>query len=379
MAKIIQLTTFFRPVNGGVEQQVFDLSKQLIKQGHKVEVICSNATRSKKKIKLREETIEGIKVTRCSVLFSFSQFYKIYPELIKLLFQKQFDIVHVHGFRKYEIYPALLAAKFKRKKIVVTTHNPFFTQKSSRGTILQLFVFLHDITLGKFLSRFIDRVICLTEQEIPYLEKFHIKKDRISVIPNALSSESFNEGDPKRFVKEYKINKKEFHDIVFWVGRINKVKGLENLETAIKQLPNVLFIFAGPDDDAVSSIKSLYKTVPNVLFTGPIPHKQLNDAYAACDIFVMPSYHEAFGLVIIEAMAQGKPVITTNVGGPTSIVNEKFGITLSPTDQWGWMLAIEKLTRNKKLRETMGTYARKAANKYQWKNVIDDILLVYNL
>jgi glycosyltransferase involved in cell wall biosynthesis len=394
MSHIIQITTFFHPVEGGVEQQVLDLSRELIKQGHKVTIFCSDSTRSKKRITTKQETIrinsdissrpgaksqepKAINIKRFKTWFSFSEFYKVYPQLFWELMKTDFDIVHVHGFRKFEIYPALLAAKLKRKRIIVTTHNPFYT--TSRSKLLQLFVNLHDFTFGKLFTRFIDKVIALTQAEIPFIEEFNVKKENIRVIPNGLTKGFFEKQDPNKFIKDYKIPVKELRYIALWIGRLNKVKGLENLETAIKQLTDTLFIFIGPDDNASKEYKNLYKDLPNVVFTGPVKHSLIKHALGAAHIFVLPSLHEAFGVVLLEAMSQGLPIVSTNVGGPAEIIKDNFGIIQDPKDQWAWMLNIEKILKNKKLRKQMRINARKEAEKYKWGNLIYQILEVYGV
>lgn len=379
MAKIIQVTTFFHPVKGGVEQIVLDLSKELIKQGHKVTVFCSNSTRTRKKITKKKGSIDKIKIRRFNTWFGFSQFYKIYPQIFFALLRTNFDIVHVHCFRRFDTYPALFAAKLKRKKIILTTHNPFTVTKASRRFLLRASIKLHDITFGKFFTRFIDKIICLVKDEIPRLKEFGVKEENIEVIPNGIPNAIFKKGEASKFLKKYKIPYKNFENIVFWAGRINKVKGLENLETAVKQLHKVLFIFAGPDDNAAKEIKSLYKGCKNVIFTGRIPHEEVIHADAAADLYVLPSHHEPFGVVLLEAMAQGLPIIATNSGGPTQIIKSDFGILQDPTDQWAWLFNIKKLLINKKLRNQMSAAARREAKRYKWSNLIDLVLGVYGI
>ena len=85
MAKIIQITTFFHPIHGGVEQEVMDLSNELIKNGHEVTVFCSDSTRSKKRLTKLHDKIGKIKIRRFRTWFSFSQFYKIYPQIFLAL------------------------------------------------------------------------------------------------------------------------------------------------------------------------------------------------------------------------------------------------------------------------------------------------------
>ncbi|MDD3647404.1 MAG: glycosyltransferase family 4 protein [Candidatus Dojkabacteria bacterium] len=377
MAKIIQVSTFFHPVHGGVEQQALELSLELIKQGHEVEVICSDSTRSKDRVEQKEEEYKGIKITRCKTWFSLSQFYKFFPKLFFELMKRKFDIVHVHGFRKYEVYAALLAAKLKRKRIVVTTHNPFVT--TTRGVFLQLWVNIHDLTFGKMFTRFLNKIICLTSQEIPFVEKFGARPEKIVVIPNGVPDDIFKEGKPKEFVEKYDIPSEEFENTVVWLGRLHPVKGLENLQTAVSQLKNTLFLLMGPDDIGAEDIKNLYKDKTNVFFTGPIDHKEVPNAMKSGDVFVYPSAHEAFGLTLVEAMAQGLPCIVTNKGGPGEIVNDTFGIVQDPEDEWAWMLNIKKLIKDRKLRQVMGSAAKEAAKKYLWENVVEQILDSYEL
>jgi glycosyltransferase involved in cell wall biosynthesis len=375
MAKIIQITTFFHPVIGGVEQHVLELSKELVKKGHQVTIFCSDSTRTKKRIKKLEQNIGKIKIFRFKTLISISQFYKIYPGLFFKLFKSDYDIVHVHGFRKLEVYIALLVSKLKNKKVIVTTHNPFPT--TDRSKLLQLFVNFHDITIGKVLCRYIDRIICLNKSEIKYLKQFNIKEKNISIIPNGISDYSFLEGDKRKFIRKYHIPVKKYKYKVLWIGRLNKVKGLENLEIAVKQLKNTLFVFAGPNDNYTREYKSLYKKCPNVLFTGPIKHRDTIHAYKMADLFVLPSIHEPFGIVLIEAMAQRLPIVSTNIGGTLYIIKEKFGILLNPYEQWGWLISIKKLLYNRPLRKQMGNFARKEAENYRWSNLSEEIINIY--
>jgi glycosyltransferase involved in cell wall biosynthesis len=286
-------------------------------------------------------------------------------------------VIHVHTFRRFEIFVALLAAKIRRKKIVLTTHNPFTA--NLRNTFLQIFVFLNDQILGKVFLRFVDEVICLVEEEIQILKKYHICRDKIRVIPNGISEDVFKQGSRRKFLEKLDIPTENFKYKVLWVGRINKVKGLENLETVVKQMKEALFIFIGPDADASQEVKAIYEGCENVVFTGPIKHNQIINAYCAADLFVLPSIHEPFGIVLLEAMAQGVPIVATNVGGPRHIVKESFGITQNPKDQWAWMLNIEKILKNKELREQMSENAKKEAEKYRWSNLVFQVLEVYKV
>ncbi|HEC66740.1 MAG TPA: glycosyltransferase family 1 protein [bacterium] len=376
--KIIQVTTFFHPIVGGVETQALGLARALKKEGHQVEVITSDSAKNKGRIKEKHDEIDGIKITRCKTWFGTSYFYKIYPGLIFKLFKKDFDIIHVHGFRKFEVYAALLVTKIKKKKLVVTSHNPFVVKEKSRGKVLNFFVKLHDITLGKLFSRYIDQVIAITKEELEFLEKFNIAPNRINVIPNGVSELFFGEGKKENFLKAFNISVTKWKNIVVTVGRIHKVKGFQNLKHAADHMKNTLFIIAGADDGYLSELKKYFDSNRNViLLERTVSHEQVNDMFALGDLFVMPSLHEAFGITLLEAMASGLPVISTIHGGPKEIVKESFGVLVEPEKQKILTNKIKWMLEDEKRLEKMGIEARKEAGKYRWKRIVNSVVKVY--
>ncbi len=376
--KVIQVTTFFHPVIGGVEAQVLSLSEKLIEKGHEVEVITSDSAKTKGRIAQKKDEIRGIKVTRCITWFSLSHFHKFYPGLFFRLMKKDFDIVQVHGFRKFEMYAALLAAKLKKKKIIVNTHNPFVVEENSRGGLLNFLIKLHDATIGKILPKYIDKFIALSKDEYETLQKFNIEKEKITIIPNGIDDLFFEKGDPNKIIKDYNINISKWKNIVVSAGRIHKVKGYQNLKHAVHKLKNVLFIIAGADDGYLSKLKIMYQDYENILFLERnLTHEQVNNLFSIADLFVFPSLHEAFGITLVEAMAAGLPVISTNVGGPKDIVKEDFGVAIDPTDLGLWASKIQWLLADDKLRDKMGDEAGKAARKYKWDKILIDTEKVY--
>ncbi|MBN1916074.1 glycosyltransferase family 4 protein [Candidatus Dojkabacteria bacterium] len=375
--KVIQVTTFFHPVVGGVETQVLSLSEKLKEAGYDVEVITSDSTK-KGRIKEKISEVGGIQVTRCFTWFGFSHFHKFYPSLFFKLLRRDFDIVHVHGFRKFEVYAALLAAKLKGKKIVVSTHNPFVVEKGSRMSLLNFLIKIHDLTAGKILSRFIDHVIILSKEEYPVLEKFKIKKEKITLVPNGINERFFEKGDSEKIIKDYNIDTRRWKNFVVSAGRIHKVKGYQNLKHAVHKLKNVLFIISGADDGYLVELKKLYEDNENVLFLERnLSQEQVNNLFALADLFVFPSLHEAFGITLVEAMASGLPVLSTNVGGPGDIVKEEFGVLVDPVDLGIWASKIQWLLADPRLRDKMGDSARRGAKRYRWERVLSQTEKVY--
>ncbi|MBN2015639.1 glycosyltransferase family 4 protein [Candidatus Dojkabacteria bacterium] len=378
MLKIIQITTFFYPVHGGVEQMVLQLSKRLKEIGHEVKIFCSDSSKGQERITPLKETIEGIEVERCRTWFSLSYFHKFYPSLLIKLLKSDFDILHVQGIKKVESYIALFVAKLRGKKVIVSTHNPFIVDPKERSRMSNRLIKLHDLTFGKLFLKYFDKFICLSKEEYKHLAKFGVKKDKITVIPNAVPDIIWQKGSPEKIAKRYKIDKSKWDSIVLSLGRISRRKGLQNLEYAIKSLSKTLFLLAGPDDGYVPKLKNLFRNYHNVMFLGAIERNETKDVYELADIWVIPSLYEPFGVVLIEAMAKGLPSVSTNIGGPTEIVKKEFGFLVNPKDQKQIKERLEFLTKRPQIRKKMGKAAILEAKKYAWDKIFKKYLEVYN-
>lgn len=375
--KIIQLTTFFYPVHGGVEQMVLQLSKRLKEFGHQVKIITSDSSKKGSAIRPFKEDIEGVEVERCRTWLSLSYFHKLFPSVFFKLLREDFDVIHVQGLKKVEGYIALFVAKLKGKKVIVSTHNPFVVDPAERPFFSNLFIKLHDLTFGKLFMRFFDKFLCLSKSEFKQLEKFGVKREKMVVIPNAVPDIVWEKGDSDKIAEELEIDKNKWKAIVLNLGRISKRKGLQNLKLAVDNLPSTLFVFAGPDDGYADKLSDLYKDNKNVIFPGAIEREKTKDLYELADIWTLPSLYEPFGVVLIEAMAKGLPVVATQVGGPKEIVKNEFGFLVDPNDQEEIFKKIKILVESTTLRTKMGREAKREAAGYKWSSILQEYLNVY--
>lgn len=376
--KIFLLSTFFHPVTGGVETHVYDLAKQLIERGNEVEVLCSDSTKIGPRLKEKVSNISGIKIHRFFTIFSLSYYHKFYPGLFFYLMRNDFDVIHIHGFRKFDTYLALFVAWRKKKKVVLTSHNPFPTKNRSRFS--EFLISIHDATLGKWFTKKLYKIIVLVDAEKKiFIDKFHVDKEKLVTIPDALGDRFYKVGNPQQFYKDWDIDPTKWNSIVVSAGRLNQEKGFQNLYTAVKELPKVLFFIAGGNDGYLDRLKALYANCPNIIFTEHfMPAEKLINMYAGSDLFVFPSLHEAFGMVLLEAIAQGKPVISTNVGGPADFVTEDFGILTDPSDQNKWKVLIKDMLSDKDRIIKMGERAKEVSLKYNWSKQISKIIKAYS-
>ena len=233
----------------------------------------------------------------------------------------------------------------------------------------------------------VDRVIGVSHHEMELLQQI-IKFDtsKIRYIPNGIDFSRFEPiPKPEPFKKKFKL--KPNNNIILYAGRLASNKGLEVLlssaPTVLKEHQDTMFVFVGEDEGMLHKLTKQAKKLgisKRVLFTGHIKSEELFlSAFAACDVFVLPSEYEAFGIVLLEAQACKKPVIGTRVGGvPEAIGKEGAGIVVEYDDADALAEAINELLGDEKKRKRMGELGRKRVKKnFTWENVVDQIEEVY--
>lgn len=375
--KIFQVTTFYHPVTGGVEAHVAILSKYLIEMGHDVKVLTSDSSKIGVRIKNREAVVDGINVKRFFTFFSLSQYHRFFPGLFFYLLKNDFDIVHVHGFRKIETYMCFFAAKLKRKKIVLTSHNPFPT--TTRGKFTETFVKIHDLTFGKWITNKLDKVITILKSENEIFKKrYKVKENRLETVYNGINPLMLEPGDPLKFYEENNIKKEEWKAIVAGCGRLTYAKGFQFLKKAVTELPDVLFFIASGDDGYYKELKALYFDDKNIIFNNKfLPQEKVRDIFAGADIFVLPSIHEATGGVLLEALAQGCAIISTSKGGTIEYLTEEHGIFINPINQDEWLTEIKTILKDPKIKEKLIDNKGNFLKKYRWDSLAKKIEEIY--
>ena len=177
--------------------------------------------------------------------------------------------------------------------------------------------------------------------------------------------------------KKYNLN----DDIVIgFIGRLDKDKGINELLRAFKNIEkeDIKLMIVGPEDKISGLDSELYewaRNCKNIVFTG-----RVNDAeryYSTMDIFVLPSYREGFGSVVVEAEAMGVPVIVTNIPGPTdAMIKDKTGFIVEKANIESLQSALQKMIENSEMREKMSSEAIKfATEKFDSQELHKQILI----
>ena len=230
-----------------------------------------------------------------------------------------------------------------------------------------------------------DRVICAGRSESDTLvELYGVSPRRIAVVPGGVDTERFRPMGRARARRRLGLDRCE--PLVLFVGRIEPLKGIDVLLRAAASLegPLRLLIVGGDHKDRQrkSALRSLARELgipTRVTFRDAVPHEALHLYYNAADVCAVPSYYESFGLVAVEAMACGTPVVASRVGGLKETVQDGRTGYLAP---WRcpepFAERLDLLLRNEALRRSLGRGARAAAQRFHWPIVATRIEEVYH-
>jgi len=234
-----------------------------------------------------------------------------------------------------------------------------------------------------YLMKRVRKSVVLNEPLKEKLVKKGIPEERLEVIPNGVNVEDFDvsEEEVERVKKKYGLE----GIVVMFAGTITPRKGVFELMKAAEILnrKDVLFLVVGNldlDREYSQRVMEYARSKGiNAKFTGFVPYEDLKALYSACDIFVLPSLEEGHGIVLTEAMASGKPLIGSNVGGiPMQIRDGWNGFLVEPGDEKLLAEKIEYLIENEEERVRMGKNSKKLAKEeFDWEKIAEKYLKVY--
>jgi glycosyltransferase involved in cell wall biosynthesis len=164
--------------------------------------------------------------------------------------------------------------------------------------------------------------------------------------------------------------------ILLYVGRLAAEKQIEHIKAILERVPGtrLALVGGGPYSD---DLMHIFAGLP-VKFVGYLTGEVLAQAYASADIFTFASAFESFGLVLLEAMASGLPVVSSRVGGAQDMVTEGVnGYTFAPGDVEALVHAVEDIVKTPGKLQAMGTAARQHAEAQSWPRMMDELIECY--
>lgn len=359
--KILEVNKAYFPHIGGIETLVKQYSEELGQFDTQVRtlVCCDNRGGS---IRERVNGVPVIRAANFGTYFSCpisTQFVKQFRRL-----SQKADVIHIHMPFPLADF-AMLLSGFKGK-VVLSWHSDIVKQKK----LLTLYK-----PLLKYLLNRADMIFVATEGHIDGSDFLPEYREKCRILPYGITVEDYLEIERKPILTEKLTDKNSVK--VFFTGRLVYYKGVDVLLKAFR-LVNGCELFIAGTGELEAELKAYAKEhnmEDKVHFLGFLPDDELKQAYADCDIFVLPSVakSEAFGIVQLEAMVYGKPVINTLLpsGVPHVSIHKKTGLTVPPSDFESLSAAILALARNRELREEYGKNAAdRVMQNFNEKDVI---------
>jgi len=373
------------PTRGGaVEEYVYQLVRHLRRIG--VDAVAVDASDGGR---ISEEDVGGVRIVRLPVpnVPAFPNKRVAREYLLGLSFSKVANKLGVSVAHLNNAWTGLMPAVKLRLPIVYTCHNPMWPEEVV-DVQQRLVRRVESFVMGKS-----DVVVALNDTMRRSLaEKAHVDERKMVVVPNGVDVEFFKPGLPGGdVVVKYGLEGKR---VVLFVGRVTYVKGVHLLLKAFRTIAreyDAKLVIVGPlsgrfgeagvSKYAAVMMKYAEKTLPkgSYIFTGDVDKETLRRLYSLSYLCVLPSYHESFGMVLIEAMASGCPVVGSRAGAiPDVVVEGVTGLLFEKGNYIDLAAKIKLLLDDDRLRREISKNARQVAERYySWEVVASKLKRVY--
>jgi len=362
--KILRVVSDLYPsVVGGVGLHAHEMSRIQAEGGHDVTVLTYRTDSGQPS----SEDRDGYHIARSDAslrLFgntiSFSQFFSL------LKHWDSYDVVHAHSHLFFSTVLCALARKFRSTPLVVTNHG--LVSQTAPAWLQKLYL----STLGRWIFKTADAVICYTKTERDQMVDLGVSHDKIHVIHNGIDTNLFVPSDSPPPKKQ-----------ILWIGRFTPGKGVEYLLKGFasfsREYPDYTLVMVGRGplkDEAIRMIRGM-DLEDKVVLRDFIPNGELPSLYWGSTLFVLTSLEEGVPRTMLEAMACGKPVVCTALPQLVDIVSG-CGILIPTRNAESVADALSTLVSDPALVRDLGQSARaKAVSEYSWDDTVAKTLDLY--
>jgi glycosyltransferase involved in cell wall biosynthesis len=379
---------------GGQNVYVRNVGEALAKQGWHVDMFTRSASAEQPKIVEHGPRCRTIRliagpdtfVPRDEIFEYASTFVE---ELLKFQQNSGFKYSLVHTNYWISSWVGMELKKHQPLKQVHTYHSLGAVKYQSVTTIPM--IASTRLAVEKTLLETAERVVATSPQEEEHMRSLVSTKGNIDIIPCGTDIRRFGSIDRLEARQQLGINPED--KVVFYVGRFDPRKGIETLVRAVghsqlrgkEKLKLIIGGGSRPGEsdgrerDRIEKIVGELGMSDFTTFPGRISDEILPAYYAAADVCVVPSHYEPFGLVAIEAMASGTPVIASDVGGlQFTVIPEETGLLAPPQDDAAFATAIDRILSNPDWRDQLGKQARaRVESKFSWDGVAHQLSDLY--
>lgn len=393
MTKVCFISPEYLPLSGGTGSYVYYLSRELIKQGYQTCIVTGyNESRD---LKVNEQlSIYFLKVLKAPIVKSFIFAAASLKKLNSVRNNVNVDIAHAN----LPLVPNFAIPRNFGKTLISTVHSTWkgeaeairgepYTRLNSNERFMVSFNWFLRFFEELMLERS-DRLIAVSDFTRRELHRFYkLDQRKIQVIHNGVDINKFKPPLDKRRVKvELGFNPNDL--TILSVGRLYARKGLftliESIPPVVKQFKNAKFVISGKgQSDEMKKLISYATRLgvrDHIVFTGYFPDAKLPQLYQAADVFAFSTFYEHHPFAVLESLATGLPVVTTNVGGiPETINNGKNGFLCQPFNAKEFSERILYYLEHPAEAGEMGSQARKTIEEhFDWRLLVHKVLKVYN-
>jgi 1,4-alpha-glucan branching enzyme len=382
--RILILSWEFPPMTvGGLSRHVYDLSRHLVRHGLEVHVVTVEFEGYP-----HEETIEGVHVHRVHVMKPDG------GEFIHWAFQMNlmmidacralvasgltFDLVHAHDW--LVAYAAKTLKEMYNLPLIATIHATEHGRNHGIHTDLQRTIHGLEWRLTYEAWRVI---VCSTFMRREVEAVFQLPHDKVDVLPNGVDAALFQPREVISAAGKLGYAMDDEH-IVLFLGRLVYEKGVHTLLEAAPSIlaehPRTKFIIVGQGytRSSLEHRAAELGILQNVLFTGFIADEERNRLLQIADVAVFPSLYEPFGIVALEAMSAGTPVVVADVGGLADVVEHgRTGLKMYPGDAHSLALQVNELLHRPEFAKTLADTAMREIARYDWNRIAKETAAVY--
>jgi glycosyltransferase involved in cell wall biosynthesis len=349
--RLLHVTHQYRPAIGGSEKYISDLSEELAKRGHHVDVFTSRSVdyRTWRNELPRFEQLDGVNVYRFSswprtrwawrtLSYGFENYWRtgarryeplifygsgpICPAMFAAILRRahRYDLIHINNLQYSHALVSYVAARAQRMPIIVTPHIHAEQWQT------------HDVGYMRRVLQGSNAVLTVTRAEKAYLAGRGWNQD-IVVGGNGLRLDHFPLVDWQQSRHRFGLSEDGF--VLLFLGRKTDYKGLdvclEAFSTLRQKRQDIRLLAVGPETSFSQNLWAQYNGLEGLVVRGTVSNEERLAALAACDVLVMPSVGEAFGIVYLEAWAYRKPVIGAKIASVSSVISDgKDGFLIKP-------------------------------------------------
>jgi len=383
---VMMLTWEYPPRTiGGISPHIYYLSKSLARNGVKVHVVTCDFPGAP-----AHEVVDGVEVYRIDSYKNPSPDFATWVYLMNMNMQKEaaaitrqlggkIDVFHAHDWL---VATAGIGLKHVfRKPFFATMHSTEIGRRN--GIHFDYERMIHETEA--WLTYEAWKVICCSDYMVQHVKwAFGLPPDKLNMIPNGVNAEVYTKNDKEslaQFRSKYALPEEK---IVLFVGRLVYEKGVHVLVNAapkVLEKTNAKFIIVGNGymKDQLSTLANGMGLAHKVMFTGFVDDETLRKLQRCADVSVVPSLFEPFGIVALEAMAAKSPIVVSDTGGLSEIVNHDIDgvkVYTGNPDSLAW--GINRVLTDEAYANTIRTNAhRKVQEKYNWDKIAQQTKTMY--